>query len=343
MFMVEGTEFWPKTVYKPELLAVVQAKLARPENQAILAPVMPRLQSGALTPEDMQTLDRVLSPELSMDKLKRAWSDPESAEFKELYVASPTGGRESLPDAARKADFKAYVRDATARIAELSDMPGPVFVSGLSVGGTVALAAGAADGGRRVRGIVSHAPWLQSIDPKNNQQVMMAGPLDSAIGALGGQYPLEWDSHHIKFSPASIAATLALGSWTARRDNVMTLARIPTAQVITDAEDSADNTASGKLHAALTMDPRVAGLHTRVNYPTELGVRHAITDPENYRDASDGRPGSWNKYYRTLYQESFRFYTTGTMNQANLARREEDPNLPKVACVMPDYPQRCSQ
>jgi alpha-beta hydrolase superfamily lysophospholipase len=343
MFMVQGTDYWPKTVYKPELLATVQAKLAVPENQAALQPILPRIQSGALTPEDMQVIDRVLSPELSMDKLKRAWSDPESAEFKELYASYTPSGRESIPEAARKADFKAYVRDASARIAELSDMPGPIFISGLSVGGTVALAAGAAEGGRRVRGIVSHAPWLQSIDPKNNQQVMLAGPLDNLIGMMGGQYPIQWESHRINFSPASIAASLALGSWTARRENIMTLARIPTAQVITEAEDSADNVASGKVHAALTMDPRVAALHTRVAYPTSLGVRHAITDPENYRDASDGRPGSWNRYYRTLYQESFRFYTTGTMSQENLARREEDPALPKVACVMPDYPQRCSQ
>ena len=102
-------------------------------------------------------------------------------------------------------------------------------------------------------------------------------------------------------------------------------------QVVTDDEDSADNAASGKLQAAFTSNATIAPLHARVSYPRDLHVRHAITDPENYKDGDPAGP-SWNRYWRTLYQESFRFYTTGTMSQENLVRRELDPALPKPAC-----------
>jgi alpha-beta hydrolase superfamily lysophospholipase len=342
MYMVEGTDFWPKTTYKPELLVALQRKLAAPAVQTVLQPILPRLQAGTMTEADTIALDRILAPELSTSMVKAAWTNPGGDAWKQLMATNTPVEGQSLPEAARTSDFMAYVKDATDRIADLSDMPGPVFVSGLSVGGTVALAAAAADGGRRVKGVVSHAPWLQSIDAKNNTQVMIAGPLDKMIGAAGGTYPMKWESHQISFSPASISATLALGAWTAKPENVRTLAQIPTAQVVTEDEDSADNAASGALQTAFTSDPRVAGLHARVTYPKALRVRHAITDPENYKDGDPAGP-SWNRYWRTLYQESFRFYTTGAMNQENLVRREVDPALPKPACAMPDFPHRCGE
>lgn len=342
MYMVEGTDYWPKTVFRQDVLATLLGKLSAPENQTVLQPILPRLQSGALTGEDKIALDRILGPQLSLEMLVAAWGEPGGEKWKRLYQTHTPADGESLVDSAHKADFMDYVRDASERIAELSDLPGPIFVQGLSVGGTVALAAAAADGGRRVKGVVSHAPWLQSIDPKNNTQVMIAGPLDSLIGAAGGQYPIRWDSHRIAFSPASISATLALGSWTASPSNVQKLSAIPTAQVVTEDEDSADNAASGKLHAAFASNAASAALHARVTYPRDLHVRHAITDPENYRDGDPAGP-SWNRYWRTLYQESFRFFTTGKMSQENLVRREIDTALPKPACVMSEYPQRCGQ
>jgi hypothetical protein len=90
------------------------------------------------------------------------------------------------------------------------------------------------------------------------------------------------------------------------------------------------------------MDPHVAPLHARVTYPKALHVRHALTDPENYKEGDPAGP-SWNRYWRTLYQESFRFYTTGAMSQDNLVRRAGDGALPMPACSMPDYPHRCGE
>lgn len=342
MYMVEGTDFWPKVVYRPEVLATVQRKFAVPENQAAVQPILPRLQTGALTPTDIATIDRILAPELSTTALQAAWRTPGSDDFARFFMThEPTRG-ETLVDAARHSDFMDYVREATARIDDLADLPGPIFVGGLSVGGTVALAAAAADGGRRVRSVVAHAPWFQSLEPRNNLQLMLAGPLDDKLSVVSGAYPIRWENHNIAFSPASVAASLALGSWTARPENLATLARIPTALVLTDADDSADNQTSTLVHGALTSDARVAALHARVTYPASFHVGHAMTDPENYRDLPPDTAG-WNHYWRTLYQESFRFYTQGAVSETNLRTRNEDGTLPTTGCSMPDHTNRCSE
>lgn len=335
-YMVPGTEFWPKTVYKPEVLATVQGKMSAPANQAVLAPIMPRLSAGAPTPEDLAVLDSVLKPELSMGMLQEAWADPAGPAFQKLFASHQASTGQSLDESARQSDYLDYVREAQARIAEVTDLPGAVFVSGLSVGGTTALAAAAADGGKRVRGVMSHAPWLSPIDPAARTQLVFAAPLDENIRAVGGSYPMQWESHKINFSPASVAANLALAAWTTRAENLRTLAAIPTAIIMTDAEDSADNTSTDKVHAALSQDPRVAGLHVSAHYPKELKVGHALTDPENYPQEA-----KTNLRFRALYQESFRFYTQGRIDKDNLMLTGQDPALPKVACKTPDYPHRC--
>lgn len=335
----DATGYWPKTVYKPAVLATAQAKLGAPENQAKLAPVIARVQAGQpLTDTDNATIDSVLGPELGSAALTAAWKNPGGAEWAKIYAVREPKAGENLMDAARESDFMDYVRDATARIDDVADLPGPIFVGGLSVGATVALAAAEADGGRRVRSVIAHAPWIQAINPQDNQTGRLVGPLHHQVAALGGQYPIRWQNHDIGFSPASISADLALGAWSAKPENLAKLARISTAMVVTDDEDSADNAASAQVHGALAGDPRVAALHTHVAYPKEMHVRHALTDPENYVEAAN-----WNRQWRSLYQESFRFYTQGTMNAERMMKTAEDPALPKTACVMPDYPERCGQ
>ncbi|MFO0680267.1 MAG: hypothetical protein U0169_27335 [Polyangiaceae bacterium] len=333
----EGTKSWPKTTYRPEVLATVQGKLQNPANVATLQPILPRIQSGALTDQDLLAIDGVLAPELSIANLKNAWTHPGGDDFKKLFNFHEPKANESLYDTAKQADFLQYVRDAKERLDDLADIPGPMFVGGLSVGGALAVALAETDGGRRVRGVMSHAPWFQSLEPKNNLQIMLGGPLDENATMIGAPYPIVWENHQIPMSPANIAANLALGAWSAMPANVATLARIPTAFITTDAEDSADNVATGKLLGALQSDPRVAALHVAANYPANLNVGHALTDPENYT------ADKWNHFYRTLYQESFRFYTTGTVSQKNLVSKAQDDALPKASCVLADFPGRCNE
>jgi esterase/lipase len=336
----DATGTWAKTVYRPEVLQLVQSKLQDPANQPKLQPILPRLQAGTFTPDDIATIDAILGPDLSVEKLKGAWQDPGSDAWNQLFLAHDATAGESLLESARHSDFADYVKDATARLADLAPMPGPIFIGGLSVGGAMALALGEADGGRRVRSIVAHAPWLDSFQPQTNLQIMMAGPLDDKVGAAGGQYPITWPNHRIDMSPASIAANLALGAWTAKPERVATLATIPTATITTEADDSADNAATATLNAAMTSNAAVAPLHVAASYPKALNIGHAMTDPENY---PDNNPISYNRFFRTLYQESYRFYLTGGIDQNNLVSTSQDPSLPQVSCVTPDFPARCAQ
>ncbi len=332
---VPGTEYWPKTVYKPDILALAAQKAANPANQAKIAIIKPKLEIGQLGPEEMQAINEVLGPELSTDLILQAWKDPGGPEFQKIF----NFGAEGTPP-----DFLTFIRDAESRLADLDEMPGAVFVSGLSVGGAIALGLAEQDGGKRIRGVVAQSAWLKSVSNQTQLQVMVAGPLDDKVKSFGGQFPISWENHQVEFSPASIAATAALGSWVGKPERVKRLAVVPTAFFTTDAEVSADNAAQRALFEAISAGP-LAGFHQWAQYPKEShNVGHAITDPENYRgdDANPASGNAWNRYWRTLYQEIFRFYTTGQVSKSNFLSKNQDGALPDVKCAITgEYAYRC--
>ena len=74
-----------------------------------------------------------------------------------------------------------------------------------------------------------------------------------------------------------------------------------------------------QLQNALTANSTFAPLHPAIlTYPASANVGHAMTDPEGYpaEFTSQDQGGSWNHYWRTLYQEAFRFFTTGNVDQS---------------------------
>ena len=331
-FMVDGTEFWPKTAYRPELVETIQHKLADPAIIAMLQPLAEKLHSGQeLSEEEIAVFDAAVGPELSYGLYQEAWSDPGGDAYRTIFNWHEPQPDASLMAAARKADFFQFVRDAQARLDELDSLPGPVFVGGLSVGGTLALALGAAEGGERIRGIVSHAPWLQSVLADNNMNLRIGGPLDNGD-------PISWPNHGVPFSAASVSANLALGAWMFRPESLANLTGVPTAIITTEAEDSADNAATAALQQLITSHDAVASLHVASAYPASFGIGHAFTDPENYAGEE-----AWNRHFRTLYQESYRFYLQGTVDADNLLGVDQDTALPRAACVAPDFPWRCDR
>ncbi len=363
-YLVPGTAHWPRTVYRDDVLKSTADKLEAAKSDPTFAPIFAKIAlkfSEGKTPtvadfsaDDFAKINAVLSAgpnPVSTQTLKDAWADPTSAAFKQLFKTAPQGPEPTSSDllvaAAQAADYMAFVTEARARIAEVSDL-GPVFLGGLSVGGTVALAAAADDGGKNVKGTMAHAPWLKSVDANNNSQTSLLAPLDSRINNLkAGSYPMKWGNHQIEFSPASIAADLALGSWTAGK--AAKLVPIPTAMIVTDAELSADNTASGQLNAALVANAQGKVPHVRAAYPAADKVGHALTDPENYTKENEDPANQehWNTRWRQLYQESFRFYTTGAISEDNLLRKDpsvQDPTLPQVRCSASEWDKggRCT-
>jgi len=363
-YLVPGTAHWPRTVYRDDVLKATADKLEAAKSDPKFAPIFAKIAlkfSEGKTPsaadfsaEDFAQINAVLSAgpnPVTTKTLADAWADPTSDAFKQLFKTAPQGPQPTSADlllaAAQAADYMAFVTEARARISEVKGL-GPVFLGGLSVGGTVALAAAADDGGTNVKGTMAHAPWLKSVDANNNSQTSMLAPLDSRINNLkAGSYPMKWGNHQIEFSPASIAADLALGSWTAGK--AAKLVPIPTAMIVTDAELSADNAASGQLNAALVANAQGKVPHVRAAYPASDKVGHALTDPENYTKENEDPENKehWNTRWRQLYQESFRFYTNGTISQENLLRADatiQDPSLPQVRCAAAEWDkgERCT-
>jgi hypothetical protein len=355
----DATGLWPRLLYNPAFASQVESILAA--NQATFAPIIGAIQQSgnpsSLTPAQTMTVESLLGPQLA--EYSAAWAnpDPSSAAFAQVFnVRDPSSdGTAVLPTdnaaaraqkmitAATTGDFFDYVRDGAARIADIAPLGGPVFLHGLSVGGQVAYAVAANDGGANVRAVLVHSPWLQSIDGKNNEELRMAGGLDQNINQVApGNYPIVWTPHDIAFTPSNVAANLALGVWV--QNSHAKLAQIPTATVMTAADDSADNVATNAfvntLNADVSSVPNGSSLHPTATYPVNLNVGHAMTDPENYLD---GAPENWNHYFRQLYQESFRFYVEGKLapNGLGLNPQVQDPTLPQAACVIPDFPGRC--
>jgi len=360
----DSTALWPRLDYNPAFASQVEALVAA--NQTTLAPILTTLEQGTspsnLSPAQQMTIESVLGPQLAQWTAAWANPDPSSAAFAQVFnVRNPaTDGTQVAPGddaptraqkmlaAAGTADFFDYVRDGAARIADIAPLGGPVFLHGLSVGGQVAFAVAENDGGANVRAVLNHSPWLQSISASNNEQLKMVGGLDQNINSVSpGNYPIVWTPHDIAFSPAAVAANLALGQWV--QNNHAKIGQIPTATVMTAADDSADNTATnafvGTLNADLTSAlggaAPATSIHQTATYPVALNVGHAMTDPENYLD---GAPENWNHYFRQLYQESFRFYLTGQLapNGLGVNPQVQDPTLPQAACVIPDFPGRCN-
>jgi len=338
-FKWPGTDFWPKTIYKPELVQLIKTKAENPANASAIASLLPGLQSGHFTDEQMMTLNGIMSPELSVDVLIRAWDNPAGDDFQRLYLAKNNENIEQQPS-----DFLDYVRDAKARLADLAPMPGPIFVSGLSVGATVALALAEVDGGERIRGAVVHAPWLEPEDDDTAKQLKVVGPLDRNITLIGGTYPLRLENHNTEYSPASAAANMALGMWVRKGDLVDRGRNVPTAFITTEVDNSADNGATWNIFGRMNSGYS-EGLHYWHQYPRSHNVGHALTDPENYRPdyTSPEEGGSWNRYWRSLYQEMFRFYTQGKIDHDRFLSLGQDNSIPAVQCKIPgEFAYRCN-
>lgn len=208
-----------------------------------------------------------------------------------------------------------YLTEAQARFTELDAMPGAIFTVGLSVGGAVALGL-AASRPERVRGVVAYAPLLKIYGEQRRRYVNLAGPLD--ISELG------WDEK-LRFPVGCLTAADRFGSQVVMSDeSVRSLSNIPTFLVLTENEDAADIETSQDFYQ------RIGGEgegHRFFLYPSEDLVPHPMVDPTEVSQNMS------NRFWQSLYQETFRFLTTGRANMTNLGRIEQDPGLPIVPGV----------
>jgi dienelactone hydrolase len=206
---------------------------------------------------------------------------------------------------------KNYLTDARSRLAELEAMPGPIYAVGLSVGGATALAL-AADQPNRIEGVVAYAPLLKIYDPQRERYIELAGPLD--ISETG------WDPS-VRFPVGAFTAAAHFGSFVRQPQNISALRNVPTFLPLTENEDAAHVKTSEDFFKAIGGESKG---HRCYLYPASDLVPHPMVDPTTVSQ------GMTNRFWQSLYQETFRFLTTGEIDPNNMSNLEQDPDLPQV-------------
>ncbi|KAF3889884.1 MULTISPECIES: alpha/beta hydrolase-fold protein [Nostocales] len=207
-----------------------------------------------------------------------------------------------------------YLIEARARLAELDTMPGPIYTLGLSVGGAVALAL-AADRPDRVKKVVAYAPLLKIYSEERRQYVLLTGPLD--IRETG------WDPN-LQFPVGVFTACDRFGGFVRNAKNLASLQNVPTFLVLTENEDAADVQTNKDFFNKIGGERKGHCLYT---YPTTDLVPHPMVDPTEVSQNMS------NRFWQSLYQETFRFLTTGKVNASNMSSIGQESDVPVVAPV----------
>jgi esterase/lipase len=312
---------WPKLLYRKRILDAVEARLRDdPSLRRDFLELLADFGSGRAVPRERvhRTVDALLPPPYTAEVLLEILEKPGARDFREL-VEEGTG-------------WNAYLVEARARLDELSAMPGPIFLAGLSVGATVALELAAEDGGRRVSGVVASAPYLRSASTELRERLLLLGPVGDRLDAVLGLRDFntsKFTAASPRFPNAAATAHHALGSYLRGEERVRGLAKVPVLFVLTEADDSADNALTRSLVDRLRDGPAPQVL----SYPRAYAVAHALVDPEDYPDLEipADRGGGRNRFWKSLYQEHLRFFSSGRADEINFLRGGEgDPSLPRV-------------
>ncbi|BAU40432.1 esterase [Leptolyngbya sp. O-77] len=290
---------WCQVDLKPEIAIPLKEKVAAdPVLQASLANLTNPKAAGDLPRpsylQRMALIARLLRIEPRLLDILKAIERPNDPDFDRYFISS----------------HLRYLTDARDRLRELDSLPGPIFTVGLSVGGAVALAL-AADQPDRIARVVAYAPLLEIYGEERRKYVELAGPLD--IRELG------WDPA-LRFPVGALTANARFGKAYVQQ-NVRSISRTPVFMVLTENEDAADIETNRKFYQNLGGDRQG---HCFYQYPQEDLVPHPMIDP------TEVSQGMSNRFWQSLYQETFRFLTTGEVNSSNLRSIDQDAALPAV-------------
>ncbi|MBD2080378.1 alpha/beta fold hydrolase [Leptolyngbya sp. FACHB-17] len=299
--LINPAKNWCQVDLKPEYAEPIKEKVQKdPVLQAYIKNFTNN--PGATRPGFMQQMGlmaRLVMIEPQLLDIIKALELPDDPDFDRYFISS----------------HLRYLTEAQARLNELAAMPGDIFTVGLSVGGAVALGL-AASRPDRVRRVVAYAPLLKIYGEERRRYVNLAGPLD--ISESG------WDAN-LRFPVGCLTAADRFGSSMVLSDkSVRSLSNIPTFLVLTENEDAADIETNQDFYQ------RIGGEgegHRFFLYPKEDLVPHPMVDPTEVSQNMS------NRFWQSLYQETFRFLTAGRVNTTNLHSIEQDPNLPIVPPV----------
>jgi pimeloyl-ACP methyl ester carboxylesterase len=293
---------WPQIDLIPEIAEPLKAKVQQDPVLSNYLSNLAQQSEGAQRPNHIQRIaliSRLLLIEPRLLDIVKAIEQPNDPDFDRYFISSHLN----------------YLTDAEARLAELEAIPGPVYTVGLSVGGSVALALAAAHP-ERIRRVIAYAPLLRIFGEDRRKYVNLSGPLD--ISESG------WDPN-LRFPVGCLTAVDRFGtSVVLRRDSVRTLQNIPVFLVLTENEDAADIETNQTFFQNLGGANQGHYLHF---YPASDLVPHPLVDPTEISQ------GMSNRFWQSLYQETYRFLAEGTVDLSNLSNLEQNSDLPAVPPV----------
>ncbi len=287
---------WPQVDLKPEYAEPLKAKI---QQDPVLMKTLQNYQSGGDKPNAVQQaalLARLMMIEPKLLDIKTAIERDGDPRFNDYFVSSDMN----------------YLTDARDRIRELDAMPGPIYTLGLSVGGAVALGL-AADQPERVKKVVAYAPLLEVYGDDRRAYVELTGPLD--IKEMG------WDPN-LQFPVGCLTAADHFGgSYVRSEATIGKLRKIPTLMVLTENEDAADIKTNQRFFEQIGGEQQG---HCQYLYKAQDMVPHPMVDPQEVSQNMS------NRFWQSLYQETFRFLTIGQVQQANFSRLEQSADVPLV-------------
>jgi pimeloyl-ACP methyl ester carboxylesterase len=299
---VNPAKNWAQVDLKPEIAIPLKAKI---QKDPVLSNYLGNIEAhseGFTRPSFMQRLAliaRLVAIEPRLMDIVKAIETSDDPDFDRYFVSSHLN----------------YLTDANARLAELDAMPGEVYTVGLSVGGSVALGLAAARPDR-VKQVVAYAPLIHIYGQERRQYINLAGPLD--IKESG------WDPN-LRFPVGCLTASDRFGSSVVlSQPSLKTLQKIPVFMVLTENEDAADIDTNKALFEKIGGSANGNCFHL---YPAKDLVPHPMVDPTEISQ------GMSNRFWQSLYQETFRFLTTGKVDSANLSSVDQNVDLPPVPVV----------
>ncbi len=297
---IHPAQNWPQVDLQPEIATPLKAKVAAdPVLQNYFANLEKNPNFARPNPVQQAALmARLIALEPQLVEIVPAIEVPNDPDFDRYFISSHMD----------------YLTHAEARLAELDAMPGPIYTAGLSVGGAVALGLAAAHP-ERVQRVVAYAPLLKALKARR-QYINLAGPLD--VKEIG------WDPA-LQFPVGCFTAADRFGSTHILSASVVeSLKKVPTFLVLTENEDAADTTASQDFYEKIGGEWNG---HRCYCYSTSALVPHPMVDPTEVSQNMS------NRFWQSLYQETFRFLTSSDIDVSNLGDTAQNADLPPVAAV----------
>jgi pimeloyl-ACP methyl ester carboxylesterase len=292
---------WPQVDLKPEIANPLKEKAAQdPVLQAFIANLASNPEGAQLNPVQQSALvSRLVKIEPRLLDIMASIETPDDPDFDEYFISSHL-------------DYLTHAKD---RLAEISSIPGAVYTIGLSVGGSVALSLAAADPDRVQKAVV-YAPLLRVYGEQRRQYVNLTGPLD--IKEMG------WDPN-LLFPVGCFTAADRFGSSVVMSPaSLNSLKKVPIFMVLTENEDAADIKTNQAFYeeTGAEQDGNRYYLYRAMDL-----VPHPMVDPTEVSQSMS------NRFWQSLYQETFRFLTVGEVDIPNMGNLEQDPKLPQVPPV----------